>query len=319
MEPTVRALLMRAGVSGGLVDPRDCLRFTVELGIVDVTCDEVRLSTLGQELLTVASWPPYNLLTEEQGRRLLDAMIQRSDFGSPLARLLRKMSRRPDGGVDIVPRSVPLLLDEMQCLHALQSLCAVRYSAGVLIMERMVYQSIIEVLGASVVVTEDELLRVLELQRLRGVAAEHYVMALEVERLVKGSRQDLAGLVERVAARDVAAGYDIRSFELDGSDRLIEVKSSTGTNLRFILSRNELRFLEEHDSVAWIYFVPRVHELPSPSHPVVAMPNPCKWIYARANTEAREFLVEFPSSVSSEALGNSEVTWLPRRGGNNPP
>ena len=186
-------------------------------------------------------------------------------------------------------------------------------------MEPTVYESITDVLGASAVVSEEELLRVLELQRVRAVAAENHVMALEIERLTRGRRQDLAGLVERVAARDVAAGYDIRSFELDGSDRFIEVKSSTGTNLRFVLSRNERRFLEEHDSIAWIYFVPRVHELPSLSHPVVAMSNPSRWINARANTEAREFLVEFPSSTTSEALGDSQIAWLPRRDGNNPP
>ena len=186
-------------------------------------------------------------------------------------------------------------------------------------MKPTVYKSIIDVLGTSVVVSEEELLRVLDLQRVRAVAAENYVMALEIERLTRGSRPDLAGLVERVAARDIAAGYDIRSFELDGSDRFIEVKSSTGTKLRFVLSRNERRFLEERDSIAWIYFVPRVHELPSPSYPVVAIPNPSRWINERANTEAREFLVEFPSSTTSEAFGNDEIAWLPRRDGNNPP
>ena len=136
------------------------------------------------------------------------------------------------------------------------------------------YEVVIDFLGATGVVSEEELLRVLELQRSRAVAAEYHIVGLEAERLTKGGRQDLAGLVERIAARDVAAGYDVRSFEVDGSDRFIEVKSSTGTSTRFILSRNEWLFLEEHDSVAWIYFVPRVHELPNLSHQIVAIPNP---------------------------------------------
>ena len=318
-EPTVRALLMRSGVSGGLVNPRDCLRFTTELGLVDQTHGEVRLSALGQELLTAASWPPYNLLTEEQGRRLLHELMQRPDFATPLARLLRKMRRRRDGSLDIVPRSVSLRRDETQCLHALQSMYAVRYSAGVLIMAPAAYQAMIDFLGTSAVVSEEELLRVLELQRARAVAAEYHIVDLEMERLTRGGRQDLAGLVDRIAARDVTAGYDIRSFELDGSDRFIEVKSSTGTPIRFILSRNELRFLEEHDSVAWIYFVPRVHELPALSHHIVAIPNPSGWINERANTEPREFLVEFPRSVVSSACSSGAIVWLPRRDDDNPP
>ncbi len=292
-EPTVRALLMRSGVSGGLVNPRDCLLLTMELGLVDETRGELRLSTLGEELLTAASWPPYNLLTEEQGRRLFHEMVQRPDFATPLARLMRKMRRRQDGSLEIVPRSVLMPLDETQCLHTLQSMCVVHYSAGALVMTPAVYEAIIDVLGPSAVISEEELLRALELQRVRAVAAENHVVDLEIERLLSGGRQDLAGLVERVAAYNVAAGYDIRSFELDGSDRFIEVKSSTGTAVRFILSRNERRFLEEHDSVAWIYFVPRVHELPSLSRPIVTIPNPSSWIEEYANVEPQEFMVEF--------------------------
>ena len=198
---------------------------------------------------------------------MLDVLIHRSEFAIPLAKLIRKMRRRPDGALELVPGSVTLPLDELQCLHALQSVRAVRYSSGVLVMDVSVYQSIMGVLGISAALTEEELLVILELQRIRAVEAENYVMALEVNRLTEGGRIDLAGLIERVATRDVSAGYDIRSFELDGSDRYIEVKSSTGTDIRFFLSSNEWRFLAEHDTDAWIYFVPRVHELPSPSRP----------------------------------------------------
>ncbi|MYD52398.1 MAG: DUF3883 domain-containing protein [Dehalococcoidia bacterium] len=317
-EPTLRGLLMRSGVSGGLVNPRDCLRFAIKLGLVDETRGEVRLSTLGQELLAAASWPPYNLLTAAQGRRLLDELVQRPDFAIPLGRLLLKMTRRRDGSLDIVPRSVPLRRDETQSLHAMQSMCAIGYSGGVLVMAPEAYEAVIDVLGTSAVVSEEELIRVLELQRRRAVEAENYVMDLEIERLTRSSRPDLAGLVERIAARDVAAGYDIRSFELDGSDRFIEVKSSTGTYLKFVLSRNERRFLEEHDSTAWIYFVPRVHELPSLSRPVLAMPNPSSWINELATIETQDFLIEFPSTIANSGAGNAEVVWLPRRVGSNP-
>ena len=318
-EPVLRALLMRSGVSGGLVNPRDCLRLAIELGLVDETLGEFRLSALGQELLAAASWPPYNLLTAAQGRLLLDELMQRPDFATPLGRLLHKMTRRRDGSLEIIPRLVSLRRDETQCLHALQSMCAVGYSAGVLVLPPAAYEVVIDVLGTSAVVSEEELMRVLELQRRRAIEAENYVMDLEIERLTRGSRPDLAGLVERMAARDVAAGYDIRSFELDGSDRLIEVKSSTGTNLKFVLSRNERRFLEEHDSTAWIYFVPRVQELPSLSRPVVAMPNPSSWINEQATIETQDFLIEFPSTIANRGDGNSEIIWLPSREDNNPP
>lgn len=319
MQPTVQALLVRSGVSGSIVDPRECLSLTIELGLVETIDGEVRLSTLGQELQAVASWPPYNLLNGEQGRRLFDWIIQRQDFADPLGRLLRKMTRRQDGSLEISPRVVSLLPDEIECLHALQSVSAIHYSGGVLAMEPTVYRAIVDVLGTSAVVSEEELLEVLDLQRVRAVAAENYVLAFEVERLERGGRQDLASLVERVAARDVAAGYDIRSFELDGSDRLIEVKSSTGSHLRFLLSRNERQFLEEHGLTAWIYFVPRVHELPYPSRPIIAIPNPLTWINEKASIEPQDFLIEFPASIVSVVPDKTEVVYLPRRAGDKPP
>ena len=141
-EATLRALLMRSGVSGGLVNPYDSLELAIQLSLVEETSGENRLTALGQELLAAASWPPYNRFNEHQGRRMLDVLIHRSEFAIPLAKLIRKMRRRPDGALELVPGSVTLPLDELQCLHALQSVRAVRYSSGVLVTDVSVYQSI---------------------------------------------------------------------------------------------------------------------------------------------------------------------------------
>ena len=311
--PLIRDLLMHSGISGRLPNPRDCVRFAADVGIIHETYGGILLTDLGEELLTISSWPPYNRLNEAQGLRLLSKLIQQTDFAVPLTRLLRKMRRRSDGSLEIIPRTILLLHDENQCLHALQSMHAIQYSNGVLIMLSRIYENLVDLLGPSAVLTEAELLRILELQRLRGVAAEEYVKEMEIERLNTGGRTDLAGLVERIAIRNVAAGYDIRSFELDGSDRFIEVKSSTGISVRFIVSRNELDFLELHNSTAWIYFIPEVHELPYLTHPVVAIPNPLKWIRYSGSIEAHEFLIEMPESISRSMPVENGVVWLRRR------
>ena len=70
-EPTLRALLMHSGVSGRLVNARGCLGIAMQLGLLHEIDGQLALSALGHELLAAASWPPYNLLTEAQGRRLL--------------------------------------------------------------------------------------------------------------------------------------------------------------------------------------------------------------------------------------------------------
>ena len=309
-EPAVDTLLMMSGISGPLVNPRSCFDFTTKLGIVIESHDRVRLSRLGEDLLADASWPPFNLLSRAQGKRLLVELVNRPDFADPLSSLIRKMRRRQDGMLELVPGSVHLSSAETQCLHALQSLHAMHYQGGVLVMEAMSKSTIMEHIGQAAAVTEDELLVILEHQRLRAVAAEEYVIQLEVNRLTRAGRSDLASLVERVAKRDVAAGYDVRSFEENGSDKYIEVKSSTSSTVRFFLSRNELQFLKAHDSESWIYFVPRVHELPNLTLPILAIRSPSQWIEAIGNVEATEYLVELPDTLVPSTPIHDGVLWL---------
>jgi Domain of unknown function (DUF3883) len=59
-------------------------------------------------------------------------------------------------------------------------------------------------------------------------------------------RDDLADKVRWTSVQDGAgAAYDIASFEPDGRDRVIEVKTTTGANrTRFHISRNEIAVAE---------------------------------------------------------------------------
>lgn len=73
-----------------------------------------------------------------------------------------------------------------------------------------------------------------------GRLAEYIALDAEKERLVRAGRGDLAGRIERVAD-DHTKGYDIKSFNEDGTDRFIEVKAvrqEDGT-VSFFLTENE--------------------------------------------------------------------------------
>ena len=77
--------------------------------------------------------------------------------------------------------------------------------------------------------------------RSLGRAGEEFVLALEKKRLRKFQRPDLLRKVRWVSAEDGdGAGYDILSFEPDGRERLIEVKTTNGAaRTPFFLSENE--------------------------------------------------------------------------------
>lgn len=79
------------------------------------------------------------------------------------------------------------------------------------------------------------------LNRSLGKAGESFVVDLEKNRLKEGNRADLARKVRWTAAEDGdGAGYDVASFNLDGCDQFIEVKTTNGSSRTpFFLTRRE--------------------------------------------------------------------------------
>lgn len=83
--------------------------------------------------------------------------------------------------------------------------------------------------------------------RQLGHAGEERVFQHEQETLRYAGRDDLAQKVRWVSVKDGhGLGYDILSFEPDGAERLIEVKTTNGwERTPFHISRNEMAVAEE--------------------------------------------------------------------------
>jgi hypothetical protein len=80
--------------------------------------------------------------------------------------------------------------------------------------------------------------------RSLGRAGEEFVVSYERARLRRAGEKVLCERVELVAAsKGDGLGYDVLSFEVDGRERFIEVKTTSfGKQTPFFLSRNELDF-----------------------------------------------------------------------------
>jgi hypothetical protein len=106
--------------------------------------------------------------------------------------------------------------------------------------------------------------------RSLGQAGELFVAELESQRLRDLGKKKLAGRVEHVArTQGDGLGYDILSFEADGRERLIEVKTTTfGQLTPFYVTRNEVARSEVDSEVYYLYRVfsfrkhPRVFAVP---------------------------------------------------------
>lgn len=75
-----------------------------------------------------------------------------------------------------------------------------------------------------------------------GSAGEEFAVEFERVRLRGAGRETLADRVEHVArTKGDGLGFDVHSFETDGSDRFIEVKTTAfGRETPFFVTRNEL-------------------------------------------------------------------------------
>ncbi|WMC09406.1 DUF3883 domain-containing protein [Oceanimonas pelagia] len=90
-----------------------------------------------------------------------------------------------------------------------------------------------------------------------GDFGEAFALAYEKERLEKLSKGFLADRIEHVAQTvGPLAGYDIRSYNADGSDRFIEVKATKyGKSIPFFVTSNELKFSRENSNNYHLYRV----------------------------------------------------------------
>lgn len=106
--------------------------------------------------------------------------------------------------------------------------------------------------------------------RSLGRAGELFVMELETRRLHTAGQKRLADRVEHVAAsQGDGLGYDVLSYEIDGRERLIEVKTTAfGILTPFHVSRNELARSEADAAQYHLYRLfdfrarPRLFDLP---------------------------------------------------------
>lgn len=97
-----------------------------------------------------------------------------------------------------------------------------------------------------------------ERNRDLGHAGEQLVFNYEKATLAAAGRRDLARKVSWVSQElGDGAGYDIASYERDGTERLVEVKTTNGwSHTPFYISRNEIRVAEDNQD-RWVIL--RIH------------------------------------------------------------
>ena len=227
-----------------------------QLGFVTVSNHHYALTWLGRSFVGLNPECTYELATG-QSRFLLDHCVLEGGYQALARQLfalfqprgLRRILALPlwDGRVSEEMRSLVALLRRLGVLRVQENTVVVRAE----------HAAVASALRAKQRISLAELEGLLEIRQEQGLAAESWVLEYERARLRAAGCEIEARAVSIVSESDVAAGYDIESF--DGlsedlkPDRFIEVKSTGGSALIFIWSRNEYAKAAELGDRYWIY------------------------------------------------------------------
>jgi hypothetical protein len=213
-------------------------------------------------------------------------LLDDGGFYDGASQLLRLVRRSPDGSLRIglsqlargsSREAVARILQQLKILEARPEYLLLTPEAELLLEDPLTTQGSL---------SEADLWKKLDAQRRRALLIEQLVLQEERRRLIELKRSDLASAVFRISKYDVGAGYDIASFEADGSPRMIEVKSAVGSRIRFVWSRLERDRAESGGSSYWVYFVPCAHRVTALPIDIVMIPDPMARIHAGTLVES---------------------------------
>jgi hypothetical protein len=277
-----------AGAGYRYPNPEPTLKVALALGLLQKSGQVISLTEIGSLFLRLQGNRKLDL-TFDQGCLLFGLFLDDSPMASRIRWIFSQFAYGQGGQLEL--RTIPAGWDPsiQTTIRILQQIGVVEERTTTLFIKAAFEPVLPRYLLEMTAMGEEELWERLEAQRLRAREAEELVLVEERKRLTGLKRVDLAELVVRISEEDVSAGYDIESFEQDGSPRLIEVKSSVGREIRFEWSTRERQMAAENREHYWIYFVPLAHLLQKRTLPIWMLGDPVALIRSGK-------LVERPSS-----------------------
>ncbi len=286
-------------IEGQFPNHKETIDFSIDIGTVGrVGKNRLKLTRLGKELLALNPTLGYEL-SEQQKEFLAKNCFLQGNFSSNVGSVLKQFSPAYSVGtyqwspIDNMP-----LTGNRETVDLLRQTGIIKDENGVLEIDRKYVQEVREITKPANVITPEQLIEALKKASEIGAIAEKIAFGFEKQRLETLGCLIEAQCMQKVSDLNVAAGYDIASF--DGPtpclvpNRFIEVKGSTGSNVSFYLSSNEIKNARNLSNSYWIYFIPNIdkQKQKAKTEPVMIQ-NPIKNIIESKNyeVECMQFLI----------------------------
>lgn len=226
------------------------------LGLVELRKNKYFLTGMGARFLELNPESTYEL-APGQARFFLDTCVVNGGYNVVAKALFSLFSLRGrERALTLDISTVGLEPRERSLVALLRRLGAVTVE-GSLIVAAQSFSPKLSATRSRRKMSVAELEMLLIERSMRGAAAEMWVLRHEQNRLRAAGCELEAGAVSVIADVDVAAGYDIESFDGRSADlkpnRFIEVKSTASEEPVFFWSENERATATDLGKQYWIY------------------------------------------------------------------
>ena len=194
-----RALIEMAGKSDGPTKSNECISICKALQLIGIENDGLELTEFGRQVISVATWPPYDRLNQRQIDLLVPEFVGHPTVKFQVLSFLSRLTRLSDKRSVYLLGSQKIDQDELICVQMLQVLGILTTVNEYLYISHQHLMELSSCLGENPFQSEEDLWQVLHEAHLRARAAEEYILEYEQIRLKSEGRGDLSNLVKRVS------------------------------------------------------------------------------------------------------------------------
>ena len=300
------------GVRGEYESVLNHCRFS---GLISVKGKNVSLSTLGNKFLS-ANREKYFEITESQKQIIAERIVFKGAWSNHARELFEHFAantRTTLYELSTVETSLPQ--NQNVTVHFFKYLGILQEENFLIQVHKRYSQLVYELTADSKAISEQQLEQLLMENRKLGAQAENAVVEFEKQRLLKMGKTIQSELVKRISTINTAAGYDIESFDGTTDDvfpnRFIEVKATTGEDIRFYWTINEREVAKKKKKQYWIYVLTNFREdKPSESLPITIQ-NPEHIIpkHDSFSIEVNKYLISEIAEIELTEQHIDELKW----------
>lgn len=284
-------------------------------GLISMKGETVSLSVLGYKFLS-ANRERYFEITESQKQILAEKIIFKGAWSHHARELFGYFSANPRTALyELSTVDTSLQTNQNITIHFLKYLGILHQVNSLIQVNSKYSQLVYELTADSKAISEQQLEQLLMENRKLGAKAENAVVEFEKKRLLKIGKTIQSDLVKRISTVNAAAGYDIESFNGDTDDvfpdRLIEVKATTGDDIRFYWTINEREVSKKKKDKYWIYILTSFKEDQPRETLPITIQNPDQVIpkHDSFSIEVSKYLISEISEIELREQNLEELKW----------